>query len=175
LATANGRYTGNLTFLQLAAGYIVGRVLVSLVLVPAYFRGDLVTSYELLHRRFGPRVKDLAALIFLAGRSLADGIRLFATALVIAVVTGVPVGWTVVVLGAAMILYTTRGGVSAVIWTDAVQMFVYVAGALVILAAVAERVPGGWEAALDTARAAGKLTFIDLRADPGAVYTLWAG
>ena len=80
-----------MTFLQLAFGYVVGRVLVSVLFIPAYFRGDLVTSYELLQRRFGPAVKTAAAGIFLLTRSLADGIRLFATALVIAVVTGVPV------------------------------------------------------------------------------------
>ena len=122
-------YAGNMTFLQLALGYVIGRIIVSLLFIPAYFRGDLFTSYELLQRRFGTRVKTLSAVIFLITRSLADGIRLFATALVIAVVTSVPVPWVVIVLGAAMIVYTVRGGVSAVIWTDVVQMFVYIAGA----------------------------------------------
>ena len=84
-------YGGNMTFLQLAIGYIIGRVLVSLLFIPAYFRGELFTSYELLQRRFGTRVKTLAAVIFLITRSLADGIRLFTTALVISIVTQVPV------------------------------------------------------------------------------------
>ena len=118
-----------MTFLQLAIGYIIGRILVSVLFIPAYFRGDLFTSYELLQRRFGTRVKTLSAVIFLITRSLADGIRLFTTALVISIVTQVPVTWVVIVLGAAMIVYTMRGGVSAVIWTDVVQMFVYIAGA----------------------------------------------
>src|SRR5690349_25036475 len=117
-------YTGAMGFLQLAFGYIVGRVLVSLLFIPAYFRGELVTSYELLQRRFGAPVKTAASGIFLVTRSLADGVRLFATAIVIAVVTGVPVAWTIVLLGAAMIVYTVRGGAAAVIWTDVVQMFV---------------------------------------------------
>ncbi len=112
--------------------------------IPAYFRGELFTSYQLLQRRFGPPVKTLASGIFLVTRSLADGIRLFATALVIAVVTGVPVTWTVVLLGAAMIVYTVRGGAAAVIWTDVVQMFVYLAGALVVFCALLDRIPGGW-------------------------------
>ncbi|HXH83223.1 MAG TPA: sodium:solute symporter [Candidatus Tectomicrobia bacterium] len=174
-APAGPRYTGNMTFLQLVLGYIVGRVLVSVLLVPAYFRGELFTSYELLQRRFGAPVKNLAALIFLFGRSLADGIRLFATALVVSVVTGVPVTWTVIVIGAAMILYTTRGGVAAVIWTDAVQMFVYVLGALVVAAGLLARLPGGCAAALEAAAAAGKLTVFDLSFDPRRTYTLWAG
>ena len=137
-------YAGNMTFLQLAVGYIIGRILVSLLFIPAYFRGDLFTSYELLQRRFGTRVKTLSAVIFLITRSLADGIRLFTTALVIAIVTQVPVTWVVIVLGAAMIVYTMRGGVSAVIWTDVVQMFVYLAGAGAVAMALLGRIDGGW-------------------------------
>jgi SSS family transporter len=168
-------YTGNMTFLQLAFGYVLGRILVSALFVPAYFRGDLFTSYELLNRRFGAPVKNVAAVIFLGTRALADGIRLFATALVIAVVTGVPVAWTVVVLAAAMIVYTERGGVSAVIWTDVVQMFVYVAGALLIFFALLSRIPDGWAGVVAAAAPAGKFRVVDLSVDPKAVYTLWSG
>src|SRR5687767_4319526 len=120
-AQAYGR-PGNMTFLQLAIGYVIGRLLVSVLFIPAYFRGELFTSYELLQRRFGSRVKTLSAGIFLFTRSLADGIRLFATALVISVVTQLPVTWAIVIIGAAMIVYTVRGGASAVIWTDVVQL-----------------------------------------------------
>lgn len=168
-------YAGNMTFLQLAAGYVIGRVLVSVLLIPAYFRGELFTSYELLQRRFGGTVKTAAAAVFLLSRSLADGVRLFATALVIAVVTGVPVPWTIVALGVVMIVYTVRGGVSAVIWTDVVQMFVYVAGALLVLAALAVRIPGGWAEILDYGQRAGKFVVVDVDTNPQTVYTLWAG
>jgi solute:Na+ symporter, SSS family len=166
-----GAYAGNMTFLQLAIGYIVGRLLVSALFVPAYFRGELYTSYELLQRRFGASVKNLAAGIFVVTRTLADGIRLFATALVISVVTQVPITWTVLLIGAAMIVYTVRGGVAAVIWTDVVQMFVYVAGAGIVFAALAARVPGGFEAAA----AAGHLQVWDFSLEPTRVYTFWAG
>ena len=168
-------YAGNMVFLQLAFGYIVGRVVVSLVFIPAYFRGELVTSYELLHRRFGPSVKTAASGIFLITRSLADGIRLFATALVIAVVTGVPVTWTVIVLGLAMIVYTVRGGASAVIWTDVVQMFVYVGGALLVLFALLNRIPGGWAEVVETGTAAGKFVATNFATDPKVIYTFWSG
>ena len=168
-------YGGNMTFLQLALGYAVGRVLVSVLFVPAYFRGDLFTSYELLQRRFGASVKTTAAAIFLLTRTLADGIRLFATALVISVVTGVPVSWTVLVLGVAMIIYTVRGGVAAVIWTDVVQMFVYVGGAILVFGSLLVRIPGGWSAFVASAAVAGKFTVFDLSLDPAAIYTLWAG
>lgn len=168
-------YGSNMTFLQLAAGYVIGRVLVSVLFIPAYFRGELYTSYELLRRRFGPRVQTLSAAIFLVTRSLADGIRLFTTALVIAVVTQVPVWAVVVVLGAAMIFYTMRGGVSAVIWTDVVQMFVYVAGAAIIARALLGAIDGGWTAVVAAGEAAGRFTVLDLSLEPDRVYTLWAG
>ncbi len=168
-------FAGNMTFLQLAVGYVIGRILVSVLFIPAYFRGDLFTSYELLQMRFGTPVKTAAAGIFLLTRSLADGIRLFATALVISVVTGVPVTPTVIVLGVAMIIYTVRGGVSAVIWTDVVQMFVYVAGALLVFGALLARIPGGWAEVVSAGAAAGKFTVLDLSTSPGTVYTLWAG
>jgi solute:Na+ symporter, SSS family len=170
-----GAYAGNFTFLQLALGYIVGRILVSVLFIPAYFRGELYTSYELLQRRFGAPVKNIAAVIFLVTRTLADGVRLFATALVISVVTHVPVPWTIVLIGAAMIIYTVRGGAAAVIWTDVVQMFVYIAGALVVFFAILERVPGGWEAIVAAGSAAGKFRMWDLSLNLTRVYTFWAG
>lgn len=168
-----GAYAGNMTFLQLALGYIVGRLLVSVLFIPAYFRGELFTSYELLHRRFGPSVKNVAAVIFMVTRTLADGIRLFATALVISVVTQVPVTWTVIALGGAMIVYTVRGGVSAVIWTDVVQMFVYVGGAFMVFAGLLRLIPGGWDEVTRTA--ATHFTVFDFSTDPNRVYTFWAG
>src|SRR5687768_5091460 len=170
-----GAYAANMTFIQLAIGYIVGRIIVSVLFIPAYFRGELFTSYELLNRRFGASVKNVAAVIFMITRTLADGIRLFATALVISVVTQVPVSWTVLALGAAMIVYTVRGGVSAVIWTDVVQMFVYIAGALLVFFGLLRLIPGGWPAIVEIAGSAGHFRVFDLTTDPRAVYTLWAG
>lgn len=168
-------YTGNMTFLQLALGYIIGRILVSVLFIPAYFRGDLFTSYELLQRRFGTRVKTLSAVIFLITRSLADGIRLFTTALVIAIVTQVPVTWVVILLGAAMIIYTMRGGVSAVIWTDVVQMFVYIAGAGAVAIALLNRIDGGWSEIVRVGSETGRFVFLDAAFDLTRAYTLWAG
>jgi solute:Na+ symporter, SSS family len=168
-------YAGNMTFLQLALGYVIGRIIVSALFIPAYFRGDLFTSYELLQRRFGTGVKTLSAVIFLLTRTLADGIRLYATALVISVVTTVPVTWVAIVLGAAMIVYTARGGVSAVIWTDVVQMFVYIAGAAAVAVALLGRIEGGWETVATVGAAAGKFQFLDTSLDLSRAYTLWAG
>ena len=168
-----GAFAGNMTFLQLALGYVIGRVLVSLIFIPLYFRGELFTSYELLGQRFGPSIKNIAAVIFMVTRTLADGIRLFATALVISVVTQVPVTWTVIALGGAMIVYTVRGGVSAVIWTDVVQMFVYIGGALAVFIGLLQLIPGGWSEVTRTA--ATHFTILDFSTDPTRVYTFWAG
>src|SRR5918993_673376 len=168
-------YAGNMTFLQLALGYVIGRIIVSALFIPAYFRGDLFTSYELLQRRFGTRVKTLAAVIFLITRSLADGIRLFTTALVISIVTQVPVTGVVIVLGAAMIVYTMRGGLSAVIWTDVVQMFVYIAGAGAVAIALLNRIDGGWAEVVRAGSETGRFVFIDTSLDFTKAYTLWAG
>jgi solute:Na+ symporter, SSS family len=168
-------YASDMTFLQLVLGYVIGRVIISAIFIPAYFRGDLMTSYELLQRRFGARVKNLSAILFLITRSLADGIRLFATALVIAVVTHVPVTPAVVILGAAMIVYTVRGGASAVIWTDVVQLFVYVAGALVVFSSLLMLIPGGWREVVRVGMAAGKFRVLNPAMVLSQPYTLWAG
>jgi SSS family transporter len=169
-------YSGDWTFLQLAMGYVLGRIGVALLLLPAYFRGELYTSYELLQRRFGGgSVRAAAAGIFLLYRTLGDGIRLHAAALVLSVAAGVPEWWCIALLGAAMVLYTEKGGVKATIWTDALQMFVYLAGAVACLVAVARMLPGGIAPALAAASAAGKLRVFDGSLDPAQPFTLAAG
>ncbi len=169
-------YGGDWTFLQLAFGYVAGRLAVAFVLLPAYFRGDLFTSYELLQCRFGGgAVRATSAGIFLAYRTLGDGIRLHAAALVLSVAAGVPEWTCIAVLGLAMILYTEEGGVTATIWTDVIQMFVYLVGALACVFALAQALPGGIEAALSAAATAGKLRVLDASLDLRVPYTVWAG
>jgi SSS family transporter len=169
-------YGGDWTFLQLALGYVLGRLLVALVLLPAYFRGEIYTSYELLQNRFGGgAVRAAAAGIFLLYRTLGDGIRLHAAALVLSVAAGVPEWWCIALLGVAMILYTEEGGVKATIWTDTIQMFVYLAGALACLVSVARLLPDGVGGALAAAQAAGKLRVLDFSLDPVQPFTLAAG
>lgn len=168
-------YLGNWGFLQLVLGYVVGRLAIAALFLPAYFSGSLYTSYELLYRRFGTAVRTVSASIFLAYRTVGDGIRLHAAALVLSVAAGVPEWWCIALLGVAMILYTEEGGVTATIWTDTVQMFVYLAGALVCLVAVAQKLEGGVAGALEAAAAAGKLQVFNLAGDASVPYTLWAG
>src|SRR5690242_4296740 len=98
--------SGNLTFLQLALGYITGRFIVSAIFIPRYFAKELLTSYEVLHERFGAPVRNLGSAMFLVTRSAADGIRLFATSAVVATLVGLPVWVAILLLGIAMIIYT---------------------------------------------------------------------
>ncbi len=168
-------YLGNWGFLQLVLGYVIGRILISLIFLPAYFKGSIFTSYEILQKRFGGGVRAVSAGIFLMYRTVGDGIRLHAAALVLSVAAGVPEWWCIAALGVAMILYTEEGGVTATIWTDVVQMFVYLLGAFVCLAAVIRGLPGGVSAAMAAAGAAGKLAIVNLSFDPSIPYTLWAG
>ena len=171
-------YNGNWTFLQLVIGYVLGRVLIAAIFLPAYFRGEIYTSYELLQRRFGGgAVRSTAAAIFLMYRTLGDGIRLHAAALVLAVAAGGPQWeWVwILVLGAAMIVYTEEGGVTATIWTDTIQMFVYLLGAIVCLVAVVRVLPEGVSGALAAAEAAGKLQVLDFSRDLRQPFTFWGG
>ena len=168
-------YNSNFTFLQLVLGYVIGRLVVSVVFLPAYFRGEIYTSYEILQRRFGGAVRATSSGIFLLSRTLGDGIRLHAAALVLAVAAGINEWWCILALGLAMILYTEEGGVVATIWTDSIQMFVYLFGAIICFVAVARALPQGVSGALAQAAAAGKLDFINTAFDFREPFTLWAG
>ncbi len=166
---------GNLTFLQLAIGYIVGRLLVAWWLLPQYFHGELLTAYQLLRRRFDARVQRTASGIFLVTRTAADGMRLFLTALLLKEFTGWDIAVSVLVMGAATVLYTYLGGMEAVIWTDVIQFVVYTLGALVAAGFILSDVHGGWSGFVNEAGAAGKFTLFDFRWNSTNPYTFWAG
>ncbi|MDH3205474.1 MAG: sodium:solute symporter [Gemmatimonadota bacterium] len=168
-------YTGSLVFLQLTLGYLIGRVLVSMLLLPAYYAGSLTTAYALLEVRFGLGARRFTSAIFMVTRLLADSVRLFATAIPLALITGLPYWASIVVIGVLTVVYTYFGGIKAVVWVDAVQMGLYLLGALVAIGAVQALVPGGWGEVFASGRAAGKLDVIDLSFDMSVAYTLWAG
>ena len=188
-------FGGDLTFLQLALGYVVGKIFVAVVLIPRFFRGHLLTAYQPLSERFGPVVGRVTALIFLGTRSLSDGFRLFATGLVLAAVLGtlptagivvqsllpsmdLPAALLVVsvsVIGGTTLAYTLIGGMRAVIWTDVVQLIVYMTGALIAALMVLSEIPGGWTEVVNLAGPAEKLVTIDLTFDLTKSYTFWSG
>ena len=187
-------YGADLTFLQLVVGYLIGRIAVSILFIPAYFRGDLLTVYQLLGRRFGSGVRRLTAAIFLVTRSLADGFRLFATGLLLVALLTLPtkeqatftwVPWldpadtllaaSVLVLGIVTAVYTYLGGMSAVIWNDVIQLSIYLVGAMLAAVILLDRIPGGWAEVMQVGSAAGKFRLIDFTWDLTQDYTLWSG
>ncbi len=168
-------YLGTLAFLQLALGYLAGRIVVARVLLPAYYKGELSTAYALLETRFGTAARRYASGVFMVTRLLADSVRLFATAIPLALITGWSYPVSILVIGAATLVYTYYGGIKAVVWVDALQMVLYVGGGLIALLLLQGAVEGGWAAILDQASAAGKLATLDFSASPAVAYTFWAG
>jgi len=163
-------YRGDLTFLQLPLGYLIGRELVRRLLLPSYFSGRLLSAYEVLEERFGPRTRRLASLVFVVARTLGDGLRLYLGAIVLAKLVGVELPAAVWVLGLVTIAFTFAGGLRAVVITDVVALGVYVGGAVGALFLLAGEV-GGSGALVDTVRAADKLRAFDFRWAPSEAYT----
>jgi SSS family transporter len=166
---------GNLTFLQLAIGYVVGRVVVAAVLLPQYFRGELFSAYQLLRTRYTPAVQRTASGLFLITRTLADGLRLYLTALLLRQFTGWETTTAILVMGAVTLVYTYLGGMQAVIWTDLIQFAVYIAGAVVAAVCLIQLLPGGWDAYWTFARDSGRLRVFNGEFNPADAYTFWAG
>lgn len=185
-------YDSNLTFLQLVMGYVIGRVIISFVLLPQYFRGELYTAYQLMERRFGAELRTLTAGLFLLTRAAAEGVRVYAVSIVVSIALGTGEVASIAIITLLTLIYTFEGGLAAVIWTDVVQTFIYVGGTLVGLVTILHLVPGGWGSVETIAGALHKfqvfdLHFSDLHGFDSAVpahwpylnfakpYTLWAG
>ena len=168
-------YDTNFTFLQLVMGYVVGRVVISFVLLPHYFRGDLYTAYELIERRFGRGLRSLTAGLFLLTRAAAEGVRVYAVSIVVSIALGTGEVTSIAIITALTVVYTFEGGLAAVIWTDVVQTAIYVGGTLVGLVTILHLVPGGWAAIHAAAVGAGKLQVFDFRWNFWIPYTFWAG
>ncbi len=168
-------YDTNFTFLQVVMGYVVGRVVISFVLLPHYFRGDLYTAYELIERRFGRRLRSLTAGLFLLTRAAAEGVRVYAVSIVVSIALGTGEIASIAIITILTLIYTFEGGLAAVIWTDVVQTAIYVGGTLVGLVTILHLVPGGWSAIHAAAAGAGKLQVFDFRGSIWIPYTFWAG
>ena len=168
-------YDTNLTFLQVVMGYVVGRVIISFVLLPHYFRGDLYTAYELIERRFGRGMRSLTAGLFLLTRAAAEGVRVYAVSIVVAIALGTGEIASIAIITALTLIYTFEGGLAAVIWTDVIQTVIYVGGTVVGLVTILHLVPGGWPAIHAAATAAGKLRVFDFTPNFWMPYTFWAG
>ncbi len=168
-------YTGDFGFLQIALGYLVGRAVICLLLLPRYFDGKLMTAYQLIGARFGVLLHRATAGLFLATRAAAEGVRIFAVSIVITVAFGTRSVLSITLLTALTLLYTFEGGFTAVIWTDVMQMLLYFAGTLLALWTLGTHVPGGWHAIHTAAAAAHKFTIFHFALSLGQTYTFWCG
>jgi SSS family solute:Na+ symporter len=168
-------YDTNMTFLQVAMGYIVGRLIISFLLLPHYFRGDLYTAYELIERRFGPQLRSLTSVLFLLTRAAAEGVRVYAVSIVVSIALGTGEIASIAIITALTLIYTFEGGLAAVIWTDVVQTAIYVGGTIVGVVVILHFVPGGWAHIHQIALATGKLRIFDFAPNLWKPYTFWSG
>ena len=167
-------YGGNLTFLQITFGYIVGRALVSLVFLPKYFQGSLTTAYQFLGIRFGGSMRNIASSTFMVTRLLADGVRLFASAIPLAIIlrlAGIKIPdlkiyfISILLISTVTLIYTFLGGIKAVVWMDVIQMGVYIGGAILAVVIILMRLPQGLAGAVEIAGDAGKLKLFSMGFD----------
>jgi solute:Na+ symporter, SSS family len=176
ISTPGIAFGGNLGFLQIALGYMVARVILCVVLIPQYFQGEFYTAYQLLEKRFGKRMRSTAAVIFLATRALAEGVRISAIGKVVSVAFGTGQRISIFIVAALTLFYTFEGGMRAVIWTDVIQFTIYLTGSVVAFFLLLHKIPGGWmEVTHAAAAAGGKLRIFDFTFSLTQSYTFWSG
>jgi SSS family solute:Na+ symporter len=178
-------YGGNILFIQMIVGYVIARVILAVVMVPHYLSGEIYSPYQLLETHLGAGPRKLAGLFFLFLEVMAAGVRVFVACIPIRLLLGEQVcslgGLVDPILGAIVIfvgvslVYTYIGGVKAVIWTDAVQFGLFLAGGLFALFYIPTLIPGGWDAALTQAATAGKLTWLNTSFSFSAPFNIWMG
>ncbi len=178
-------YGGNIMFIQMIIGYVIARLILAVVMVPHYMKGEIYSPYQLLEQHLGPAPRKLAGGFFLFLETLAAGVRVYVACIPIRLMLGEQVcsfgGAVDPILGAIVIfvglslLYTYIGGVKAVIWTDAVQFGLFLAGGLFALFFIPSLVEGGWSAAMAKAAAAGKLEWFDGHFAFAAPFNIWMG
>src|SRR5881227_1928528 len=182
LSYGNAPGFGNLGFLQVVAGYIVGRFVVAGVLLPRYFAGNLVTAYALLETRFGLTTRRFTSIVFMVTRALADSVRVFATAIPVALIISpsvtnktyvMPIA--VLILGFLTVIYTYKGGMKAVVWTELLQAGIYISGGVAAVLILGHLVPGGWSSIWSSAAAANKTKVLDFYPGLDRPHTVWAG
>ena len=174
-------YIGNLGFLQVVAGYIIGRIVIAFTLLPRYYEGELVTAYALLEQRFGLATRRFTSIVFMFTRAIADSVRVFATAIPVALILAgtLPreylMPMAILILGLLTVVYTYKGGMRAVVWTELIQAGVYVLGGISAAILLGSSVDGGWNAIFDQASQVNKLQVIDLYTGLDRPHTVLAG
>ncbi len=177
IGTTGKAYTDGLRFVQFYFGLPIAMVILAFTLVPVYHRANVYTAYEFLGQRFDEKTRSLTAVLFLLSRGLALGVVVYAPSVVLALLLGWSVTSTVFVMAAAAIVYTSIGGIRAVIWTDVLQMVLIVAGLAICAAQMLAGLPDdvGWRGAWTLADASGHTTWLSTSFDPTDRYTVWSG
>lgn len=168
-------FAGDMGFLQVVFGYMFGRVVVALLFLPRYFQGEMMTAYQLIDRRFGHALHKVTAGLFLLTRAAAEGVRVFAVSIVVGIAIGTGDVLSIGIISALCLLYTFEGGMAAVVWTDVVQMGIYVGGTVVAMLTLGSHVSGGWGAIRAVGAAAGKFHVLHFALNLSESYTFWAG
>jgi SSS family transporter len=168
-------FAGDFGFLQIVIGYMLGRIVVALIFLPKYFQGQMLTAYQLIDRRFGHTLHKVTAGLFLLTRAAAEGVRVFAVSIVVGIAIGTRDVLSIAIISALTLLYTFEGGMTAVIWTDVVQMVIYIGGTFVAIYTLGTHVPGGWSQIHEVASAAGKFHLFHFAFNLTQSYTFWAG
>jgi solute:Na+ symporter, SSS family len=175
IGTPGIAYAGTFGLLQLIFGYLLGRVVISLIFIPQYFRGEMFTAYQLIDRRFGNILHKTTAGVFLATRAAAEGVRVWAVSIVVHTALGTSDVGSIAIVMLLTLIYTFEGGMAAVIWTDVIQMAIYVGGSIAGFVTLTHLVPGGWPAIHAASSQAGKMQVFDFSFTFFKAYTFWAG
>ena len=168
-------YAGDMGFLQVVFGYMIGRVVVALLFLPKYFQGEMLTAYQLIDRRFGHALHKVTAGLFLLTRAAAEGVRVFAVSIVVGIAIGTGDVLSIAIISALTLLYTFEGGMAAVIWTDVVQMAIYVGGTVVAMWTLGSHVPGGWGRSTRWRARRASFSCLNFALNLTQSYTFWAG
>jgi SSS family transporter len=168
-------FAGDFGFLQIVLGYMIGRIVVAVLFLPKYFQGEMLTAYQLIDQRFGPVLHKVTAGLFLLTRAAAEGVRVFAVSIVVGIAIGTNDTLSIGIISLLTLLYTFEGGMAAVIWTDVVQMAIYIGGTIVAISTLGTHVPGGWSHIHEVASVAGKFHLFNFAFNLTQSYTFWAG
>ncbi len=166
---------GNFKYLQLAIGTIIARFIIGYLFVPAYYKKEIYSPYQYMGMRLGPRVDRLTSIIFFVGAILAQGVRVYVTAMVLNVVLHINYTVSIILIAIFSITWTIMGGITTVIWTDFVQFFIFAIGGVVALIFAAKGIDGGFTSIFSEAAADGKFTLLDFSISPKKAYTIWCG
>jgi len=168
-------FAGDMGFLQIVFGYMVGRIVVALLFLPRYFVGNMLTAYQLIDQRFGHTLHQTTSILFLFTRAAAEGVRVFAISIVVGISIGTRDTLSIAIISALTLLYTFEGGMAAVVWTDVVQMAIYIVGTVIAMATLGTHVSGGWATIHHVGAAAGKFHILHFAFNLSESYTFWAG